>query len=127
MERGKERRRNPRIRDGRVSMKVRSGQFDLITHALNISASGVYCKVDKELPLMSRVKLSLLIPPASSKKKEDTKTVEVEGVVVREHPVIVNGKIEHYDAAIFFEEFPARHKDAIAQYVSRKINLNPGE
>lgn len=116
-----ERRRFPRIEDGELSLKLKLGEFDAITHTLNISASGVYCKVDKEIPLMSRVKLVLMVP-SHSKEGEAVKSLEVDGIVVREHPVIVDGRIKHYDVAIFFEDLSPKNRETIANYISRKTS-----
>jgi hypothetical protein len=112
-----ERRSFPRLNDNELSLKLEG--FDSITHTLNISPSGVYCKVDKELPLMSRVKLMLMVPDAS-KEKGNIENLEVSGIVVREHPVIVDGTIKHYDIAIFFDDLSAKDKDMIEAYISRK-------
>ena len=38
-----------------------------VTH--NISASGIYCKLDREIPLMSRVKLILMMPDPTKDAK----------------------------------------------------------
>jgi hypothetical protein len=112
-----ERRHAQRIEDHDLSLKLDG--FDSITHTLNISLSGVYCKVDKELPLMSRVKLMLMVPDAS---KDGTKTrnLEVTGIVVREHPVIIDGAIKHYDMAIFFDNLSDSDRETISAYISRK-------
>ena len=111
-----ERRKLPRVEDESLSLKLDG--FDSITHTLNISPSGVYCKVDKELPLMSRVKLALAIPDPS--KENGIKNLEVNGIVVRQHPVTVDGAAKHYDVAIFFEDLLPAHKDAISAYIARK-------
>jgi len=112
-----ERRRFQRIEDSGLSLKLEG--FDSITHTLNISPSGVYCKVDKPLPLMSRVRLKLMIPDAS-KEKGAVKELEVSGIVVRQHPVIVDGAVKHYDIAIFFEDLSMKDKEAIAGYIANK-------
>jgi hypothetical protein len=112
-----ERRRFPRLDDNSLAVKLDG--FDSITHTLNVSPSGVYCKVDKELPLMSRVKLMLMVPDAA-KDTGSVKNLEVSGIVVREHPVIVDGIIKHYDIAIFFDDLSARDKDIISAYISKK-------
>lgn len=114
-----ERRRAARINDSELSLKLRVGQADAVTNTLNISSSGLYCKVDRELPLMSRVQLALMIPISSAGTKE-TKEVMVEGVVVRAHPVIVDGKTQHYDVAIFFDNLDPKTKEMITAYISRK-------
>ena len=112
-----ERRSFSRLDDSSLSVKLDG--FDSITHTLNISPSGVYCKVDKELPLMARVKLMLMVPD-STKDKSSVKNLEVSGIIVREHPVIVDGIIKHYDIAIFFEDLSARDKDIISTYIANK-------
>ena len=114
-----ERRAYPRVKDEGLALKLNTGEFDMITHTLDVSASGLYCKVDKEIPLMSRVKMILMVPDTSGESKA-TKSVEVEGVVVREHPVIINGRKKHYDVAIFFDNLSPKNRDVIANYVLTK-------
>lgn len=111
-----ERRKTPRIKDESLSLKLEG--FDSITHTLNISPSGVYCKIDKELPLMSRVKLALQIPDPT--KEGAVKKMEASGIVVRQHPVTVEGVIKHYDVAIFFDDLSPKDKDMIASYIAGK-------
>jgi len=111
-----ERRAFPRIADGEFAMELKLGEFDTIIHTLNVSASGVYCKIDREIPLMSRVKLVLMMP---GRGKEN---IEVTGVVVRGHPVIIDGETRHYDLAIFFEDITPKDREIIASYISKKNN-----
>jgi len=120
MPKDKERRKYPRIVDDRISLKVKSDTFDsTISQSLNISASGVYCKVDKELPLMSRVKIILMLP-LETRHAEKVIKIDTDGVVVREHPVIENGKILHYDIAIFFDNLSAKDREIIKEYIENK-------
>ena len=104
-----ERRTFPRIKDEGLSLRLNAGDFDTTTHTLNISASGIYCKVDREIPLMSRVRVALMLP----------EMLEVDGVVVREHPVIIDGAIKHYDIAIFFDSLSPKSRDMIQDYISK--------
>ena len=114
-----ERRKSQRIKDEDLSLKILIGGFDTSTHTINISSSGLYCKVDKEIPLMSRVKLMLMIPDPAKNGRE-AKDVEVEGVVVRAHPVIIDGVIKHYDIAIFFDSLDSKARDLITGYIATK-------
>jgi hypothetical protein len=107
-----ERRSFPRIHDEGLSLKLNAGDFDTITHTQDISASGLYCKVSKPIPLMSRVSLSLML--------SENKPLDVEGVVVREHAVVIDGVIKHYDIAIFFDSLSEKNKIEIQEYISRK-------
>ena len=111
-----ERRSFPRLRDEGLALELKSGDFDTVTHTLDISASGIYCKIDREIPLMSRVRIKLMVPDASKAGKE----LDVDGVIVREHPVIIGGVIKHYDAAIFFDNLTAKDKEIIQDYISSK-------
>lgn len=114
-----ERRSFPRVTDEGVTLKLNLGDFDAVTHTLNISASGLYCKVDRELPLMSRVKLKLMLPTAL-KDDQKSRGFEVDGVVVRGHPVIIEGETRHYDVAIFFENLSQKSREAILDYTAKK-------
>lgn len=117
-----DRRHFPRIDDGHLSLKLKAADFDTITHTLNISASGVYCKVDKEIPIMSRVNLMLMVPDVS-KEDKPVKSIEAGGVVVREHPVIIDGRIKHYDVAIFFDNLSQKDREIISDYIANKKRL----
>ncbi len=114
-----ERRKFPRVKDETLSLNLRLDDFDSVTNTLNISSSGVYCKTDKELPLMSRVKLMLMIPDPS-KETGALKSLEVNGIVVRQHPVIIDGVTKHYDVAIFFEDLSPKDKEVINSYIASK-------
>ncbi|MDD5428853.1 MAG: PilZ domain-containing protein [Candidatus Omnitrophica bacterium] len=114
-----ERRSFPRLRDEGLSLKLKADDFDAVTHTLDISASGIYCKIDKEIPLMSRVKVKLMVPD-TVKQDKAVKELDVDGVVVREHPVIIDGVIKHYDAAIFFDSLSSKNRELIQNYISSK-------
>ena len=105
-----------------ISLKVKSGDIDIITQSLDISASGVYCKVEKEIPLMSRIKILLILPKSKGGPSGAARTskIETDGVVVREHPVIVNGRINHYDVAIFFDNISTKDRESILNYIDQK-------
>lgn len=113
---GSERRTFPRVHDEGLALKLHSGDFDTMTHTLDISASGIYCKIDKEIPLMSKVRIKLMVPESSKTVRE----LDVDGVVVREHPVIIDGVIRHYDAAIFFDNLSAKNREMIQAYIASK-------
>ena len=114
-----ERRLFPRLRDEGLSVKLNSGDFDTVTHTLDISASGIYCKIDREIPLMSRVRIKLMVPDPA-KSDNSTRELDVDGVIVREHPVIIDGVIKHYDAAIFFDNLSEKSREIIQDYISGK-------
>lgn len=113
-----ERRRYPRLDDEGFDLDVTGAGFDLVAHTLNISASGMYCKVERELSLMSRVGLKLKIPSGADLK--NTSVLDVTGVVVRQHPVIIDGKTKHYDVAIFFDDLSEKDRSIISAYIENR-------
>jgi hypothetical protein len=114
----KERRRHPRIKDKNISIKLSGDGFSAITQSLDVSASGVYCKVDRQIPLMTRVQIVLSIPRRNSHQSSDCMTLD--GVVVREHPVKEDGKIAHYDVAIFFNTLLPREREKLVRYIEKR-------
>ncbi|MBU1894564.1 MAG: hypothetical protein KJ983_01945, partial [Candidatus Omnitrophica bacterium] len=90
-----------------------------ITQSLDVSASGIYCKVDRKIPLMTRVEVLLSIP--GNNKSNSSSTMTIEGVVVREHPVKKDGVVQHYDIAIFFNTLLPKERRRLMQYINRKL------
>ena len=74
---------------------------------------------NREIPIMSRVRIKLMVPD-SVKSDKTTKELDVDGVIVREHPVIIDGVIKHYDAAIFFDNLSPKNREVIQNYISSK-------
>ncbi|MGB2598841.1 MAG: PilZ domain-containing protein [Candidatus Omnitrophota bacterium] len=114
----KERRKYPRVKDKNISIKLSGEGFDTITQSLDVSASGIYCKVKKHIPLMSRVQIVLTLPVKGD--PSNPTSLDVDGIVVREHPVIENGRVHHYDLAIFFDSLLPRHRKKLVQYINQR-------
>ncbi len=117
MEKNKERRRYPRIKDKDVAIKLSGDGFNTITQSLDISASGIYCKVDRPIPLMTRLQLLLTLPGRGGKASI---TMNVDGVVVREHPVMKDDEVQYYDLAIFFNTLLPKERKKIVQYIEQR-------
>lgn len=113
-----ERRKHPRLKDKNISIKLSGQGMSAITQSLDVSASGVYCKVDKKIPLMTLVKITLSLPGV--KGGPGPITMDLDGVVVREHAVKIDGKIQHYDIAIFFNTLMPRERKDLIQYINSR-------
>ncbi|MCK4852259.1 MAG: PilZ domain-containing protein [Candidatus Omnitrophica bacterium] len=114
----KERRKYPRIKDKDISVKLEGEGFSTITQSLDVSASGIYCKVVERIPLMTRLQIVLSLP--AKDRSSGSTNMDIEGVVVREHPVMKDGRVEHYDVAIFFNTLMPKERKKLTQYISRK-------
>lgn len=113
-----ERRKYPRVKDKDISIKLSGEGFDTITQSLDVSASGVYCKVTEKIPVMTRVQVVLTLP--GKNKSARPVTMNIDGVVVREHPVMKEGRVEHYDVAIFFSSLLPKERDLLVKYIESK-------
>ena len=114
----KERRRFPRIKDENIAVKLTGEGFNTISQSLDVSASGIYCKVDRHIPLMSRLQIVLTIPGKNA--SAPSKTLNVDGVVVREQAVKKDGKDDYYDIAIFFNTLTEKERKILRGYIEKK-------
>ncbi|MDP8299522.1 MAG: PilZ domain-containing protein [Candidatus Tantalella remota] len=112
-----ERRKHPRIKDPNISIQLSGDGFNTISQSLDVSASGVYCKVAEHIPLMTIVQVVLSLP---GRKGAAPKTMNLDGVVVREHSVKKNGRIQHYDIAIFFNTLMPKERRALVKYIGER-------
>ena len=113
----KERRKFPRIKDEDISLELQGEGFNTISQSLDVSASGIYCKVDRHIPLMSRLQIVLTLP---GKKNSSPRKLTTEGVVVREHPVKKDSGEQYYDIAIFFSSLTRKERETISAYIDKR-------
>jgi hypothetical protein len=112
-----ERRKHPR-RETVLSLKISKRGLDVITETRNISCSGVYCRVNKPLPIMAKIGVTLLLPIQNRRNRVNTEKIRCNGVVVRSEPAIVKEADTAYqNVAIFFTDLSKKDKDRITQYV----------
>jgi len=116
-----ERKKKKKDTDIAVPVKICDKDTSIVTKTINITSSGAYCKTDKPLPLLSKVILTLLIPKSGKKGGKERK-IECKGTVVRTHPVIVDGRPQSYDVAIYFDELNPGDSRFISQYVEQRIS-----
>ncbi len=111
----KERRRHARAAE-RIALAITDAGAALSTETKNLSASGVYCTLERFIAPMSKLQLEFELPNGSRRVK-----IRCTGVVVRVEPVIAN--VEHglYNVAIFFTELTERDRSAIARFVRRRL------
>ena len=109
---GNERRKGQRAL-AHIPVRIAHEDGDIVTATLNISRSGAYCRVNKRVELMTKLKIQILLP-ARKNQKRLTKTIHCQGVVVRVEPSAQNGR---FDVAIFFNEIAQRDAESINDYV----------
>ncbi len=116
-----ERRRFPRV-EACLPLKLFSAaEADFITETINIGSGGAYCRTEKFIPVMTRLKILMLLP------KEDKKSVKIEceGIVVRVDPEIPSQDVRDYMIAIYFSRMKKSDRAKIAEYVKKKVKSKP--
>ena len=108
---GQERRNGQRAL-AHIPVRIAQEDGDIVTETLNISRSGAYCRVNKRVELMTKLKVQILLP--SRKNQKRSKTIHCQGVVVRAEPAAENGRFE---IAVFFNEIAQRDAESINDYV----------
>ncbi len=107
-----ERRKAPRVKKA-FPFTIRSEEGQITTQTKNISVSGAYCHLDKYLPLMTKLSISVGLP-------DSEKNVHCEGVVVRVEEAVPTG----YNVAIFFSDMPEQDRQRLNRYLQRHISLD---
>jgi len=109
-----DRRRHPRVEE-RLPLKIKDEGFDAISVTKNISCSGVFCQVEGYFPLLSKVKIVLLLP---SEDKAKARPIHMEGVVVRSEPVKSAPESNCRNVAIFFNKIKRQDAAKISNYIN---------
>ena len=113
-----ERRRHPRT-DERLPFTVKAEGFDAVTETINVSCLGAYCQLDKRIPVMTHLEITLALPRGD--KKKDFEHVVCRGVVVR---VEEAGSQFHrgsvYNTAIYFNEIDESEREKIVRSVENR-------
>jgi hypothetical protein len=109
-----ERRRHPRV-DDKLPLKIKDESFDAISVTKNISCSGVFCQVEGYFPLLSKVKIVLLLP---SGEKAKARPIHIEGVIVRSEPVNSSPGSNFRNVAIFFNKIKRQDIVKLSNYIN---------
>ena len=113
-----ERRSEPRL-ENNIPVKFCGDIGDMMSETQNISRSGAYCRVEKYVAPMTKLKIHLLLKNPDTGKKSARK-ISCEGVVVRSEPVDGGGG---FHLAVFFSDINKRDADYITDYVG--VHLSP--
>jgi c-di-GMP-binding flagellar brake protein YcgR len=118
----KERRRYPRVKtklDGMVHREADASE-KLKIKTIDISANGVYCSTNKDLPLFDRLKITLRIP-IKNKNKENIKEIHCRGVIVRKEKIVESKN--DYHIAIFFDDIEEKTRAILKKFSEQNHHL----
>jgi hypothetical protein len=110
-----ERRSDPRF-DVRLPLRIGIDNSQIATNTKNLSSSGVYCQVDRFVPVMTKISLKMMIPLIEDGKKVE-KNVEAKAVVVRIRPEAADEITNFYQVGLFFTEIADQDREFIKKYL----------
>ncbi|MBI4356041.1 MAG: PilZ domain-containing protein [Candidatus Omnitrophica bacterium] len=110
-----ERRRSRRILRT-VPVRIGLGTEELTAESIDLSVAGVYCRVTKRVPVMTKVQIVLILP--GGHRGPEPVRVSCAGVVVRAEAAAVPGDNgPPYRIAIFFTELASADRDTLTAFV----------
>ena len=112
-----ERRRSVRIAE---ALPFHIGHEDYETQAVmvNLSISGTLCLVDRDIPMMTQLKIALSLPLTGTGGSSKERSVTAKGVVVRKEPYLQNGQ---FLIAIFFSDMKPADKKTLEQFIQHRL------
>jgi hypothetical protein len=118
----KERRSKPRIRAGLAAqLSDEFGDDAVAAETINLSMAGVSCRVLSRVELLTKVRITLLVPEIRSRKKAKTAVVSTEGVVVRCEGVPSDRDTQRYEIACAFTALRDKDRKVLQAYVDARL------
>ncbi len=112
-----QKRKQPRINKS-IQFKIRIKDSTVVAEAINLSCIGAYCRVNKHISFMTKLKIQL--PLFHGDQEKGAEYLEFYGVVTRVEKVLSEDNVSNiYNIAIFFNEIDEPEKEKIARFVER--------
>ena len=119
---GAERRRYARAPRS-LAIKLEDREADFVTETKNISCIGAYCQIDNYLPILTKLKITLLVP--KSKSLKTAKHITCEGTIVRVERSSDPLEQNKYNIAIYFNQISKGDMKLIDSYVKNNSAFVP--
>ncbi len=87
---------------------------------VNLSAGGFYCKVPFYVPVMTKLRVSMVVPLEDTEGKVENHVITCEGMVVRVVPEKPQPNRKFYEIGCFFTDIDDYDRLLIEQYLAAK-------
>jgi len=101
-----------------LSLELTNDDFRIETKTKNISCSGVYCEVDRYIPVQTKLNVNMKLMLNKNAYKVQ-KTIHCPAKVVRIEPDVLKKDV-NYHVAIAFSRIKEEDKDFLIKYIRRK-------
>jgi len=109
-----ERRRSVRLIQA-LPFKIGHKDYEIEAETVNISASGAMCRINRDIPLMTQLRIGLCLPDGQGRKRR----IEIKGVTVRKELDALSGK---FMVAIFFSDMKSTDQQTLKEYIDRRLS-----
>ena len=113
-----ERRNTPRVAE-RITLAIAEGDGLIQAETNNLSASGVYCTLERLIPPMTKLEVQFELPHGRQRA-----SIRCSGVVVRVEPIIASPDRARYHTAILFTDLAEPDRSAISQFVRQRLSAS---
>ena len=113
-----ERRGAPRSPE-RLTVDLTDDAATLQAESQNLSATGVYCTLDRFIPPMTKLRVQFEVPNGARRVR-----IVCTGVVVRVEPVTRDGQQGAYNTAVYFSDISKRDRSTISHFVEQRLSGN---
>jgi hypothetical protein len=90
---------------------------------VNLSAGGFYCRIPYYVPVLTKLKISIVVPVTGAAGKQEDHVISCEGMVVRTVPEKASPDVSSYEIGCFFTEMSDYDRMMIEQYLSERAAL----
>jgi len=87
---------------------------------INLSAGGFYCKVPFHIPVLTKLRVSMMVPLRDSSGREQDHVISCGGTVVRTVPARPAPGVKSYEIGCFFTDMDAQDRLVIEEYLLDK-------
>jgi len=115
-----EKRRHPRLQDRLTLRSSCPGTGSLEMSTTNLSLGGAHVVTSRYMPLMTRVEVTLHLPPDAGVESRPL-PLKAEAVVVRIHPPAPNHGARSFEMALFFSRMERQDRSTLARYLSDQL------
>ena len=105
----------------RLAMEVRIGEDTARVQSMNVSANGVYFTSDTHIPLLTKLRITLVLPEGDDASR--THNVACDGVVVRVEPEEPQAGGDEYHVACYFTSILDQDKEHLESYILRQVSF----
>ena len=87
---------------------------------VNLSAGGFYCKVPFHVPVLTKLRISMVVPVREGSGREHDHVISCGGTVVRTVPEKHDPSVKSYEIGCFFADIEDYDRLIIEQYLADK-------